>query len=69
MAFSAYCIYLNYAFDFAILKSCLSWDATSTIIYTNSEPDIYKKLTPAYLAVAFAIIVLPFPGGPVNSAP
>ena len=58
------------AFDFAILKSCLTRDApTPTIIYTNSEPDIYKKLTPAYLAVAFAIIVFPVPGGPVNNAP
>lgn len=37
--------------------------------YTNSLPDIEKKDISASLAQAFANIVLPVPGGPVNNAP
>ena len=42
---------------------------TPTNISTKSEPDILKNGTPASPAIAFAIRVLPVPGGPTSSTP
>jgi hypothetical protein len=42
---------------------------TPTNISTNSEPEAYKKVTPASPALALASIVLPVPGGPLIKAP
>ena len=58
------------AFSFACLKRSLTRDApTPTNISTKSEPDKEKKGTLASPATAFAISVLPVPGGPTNNAP
>ena len=58
------------AFSFACLKRSLTRDApTPTNISTKSEPDKEKKGTLASPATAFAIRVLPVPGGPTNKAP
>ena len=58
------------AFSFACLKRSLTLDApTPTNISTKSEPDNEKKGTLASPATAFAIRVLPVPGGPTNKAP
>lgn len=45
------------------------WAPTPAYISMNSLPLIVKKGTLLYPAQAFAIIVLPVPGGPVNNAP
>ena len=42
---------------------------TPTNISTNSEPEMLKKGTPASPAIAFANMVLPVPGGPINRTP
>ena len=58
------------AFSFACLKRSLTLDApTPTNISTKSEPDNEKKGTLASPATAFAIRVLPVPGGPTSKAP
>ena len=58
------------AFSFACLNKSLTLDApTPTNISTKSEPDKEKKGTLASPATAFAIKVLPVPGGPTSKAP
>ena len=58
------------AFSVACLNKSRTRDAPMpTNISTNSEPDKEKKGTFASPATAFAIKVLPVPGGPTNKAP
>ena len=58
------------AFFFASSKRSLTLDApTPTNISTKSEPEMLKKGTPASPATAFAISVLPVPGGPTSITP
>ncbi len=58
------------AFSFACLKRSLTLEApTPTNISTKSDPLNEKKGTLASPATAFAISVLPVPGGPTNKAP
>src|SRR5690606_23793093 len=58
------------AFSLACLNKSLTRDApTPTNISTKSEPDNEKKGTLASPATAFAIKVLPVPGGPTKRAP
>ena len=42
---------------------------TPTNISTKSEPEMVKNGTPASPAMAFAMIVFPVPGDPINSTP
>ena len=58
------------AFLLALPKRSLTREApTPTNISTKSEPEILKNGTPASPATAFAIKVLPVPGGPTKSTP
>ncbi len=58
------------AFSLAVLNKSLTLEApTPTNISTKSEPAIEKKGTSASPATAFAINVLPVPGGPIKRAP
>ncbi len=58
------------AFFLAFSNKSLTREApTPTNISTNSDPLIWKKGTSASPATAFAIKVLPVPGGPINNTP
>mmetsp|Transcript_36672 Transcript_36672/g.32871 ORF Transcript_36672/g.32871 Transcript_36672/m.32871 type:complete len:245 (+) Transcript_36672:884-1618(+) len=58
------------ACSLAFLNRSLTLEApTPTNISTKSEPEIYKKGTPASPAAALASKVLPVPGGPAKRAP
>ena len=57
-------------FSFAYLNKSLTLDApTPTNISINSAAEIEMNGTPASPATAFASIVFPVPGGPINKAP
>ena len=58
------------AFFFASSNRSLTREApTPTNISTKSDPEMLKNGTPASPATAFAINVLPVPGGPTNRTP
>ena len=58
------------AFSLACLNRSRTRAAPApTNISTKAEPDTKKKGTPASPATAWAISVLPVPGGPTSSAP
>ena len=58
------------AFFFACAKRSLTLAApTPTNISTKSDPEILKNGTPASPAMAFAMSVLPVPGGPTRRTP